>query len=270
MKKILYLVVCVMALAACSNVQVMGYEKVDASEAIVTETYNLKPFEKIDVKGVANVEIKQNEEKNGVVELKAPNNYVELFKFDSKDGRLVIDLAKKVNIDVRNVLVTVYTSDLQLGCGRYPDWRCGRRCETGVQRRGQHPCKRTESPECESQCVGRGQCIVLCLRADRRHGERCGVSEVRRASEGEEHASEWRRRYLRRIKQIAPVFFTGAICLFHDLLSVHDVDAALDVHTGTERCNSGTVLVSGNCFIIIFRLNESYWFPLRLFSMFHL
>ena len=50
MKKILYLVVCVMTLAACSNVQVMGYEKVDASENIVAETYNLKPFEKIDVK----------------------------------------------------------------------------------------------------------------------------------------------------------------------------------------------------------------------------
>ena len=199
----------------------MGYEKVDASETIVTETYNLKPFEKIDVKGVANVEIKQNEEKNGLVELKAPDNYIELFKFDSKDGRLVIDLAKKVNIDVRNVLISVYTSDLialtnsgvQLGCGRYPDWRCGRRCETGVQRRGQHPCKRTESPECESLCVGRGQCIVLCLRADRRHGERCGVSEVRRTSEGEEHASEWRRRYLRRIKQIAPVFSPGLFAI---------------------------------------------------------
>ena len=154
MRKILLLVVCVMTLAACSNVQVMGYEKVDASENIVAETYNLKPFEKIDVKGVANVEIIQNEEKNGVVELKAPDNYIDLFKFDSKDGRLVIDLAKKVNIDVRNVLITVYTSDLialtnsgvshvsmELGCGRYPDWRCGRRCETGVQRRGLHPCK---------------------------------------------------------------------------------------------------------------------------------
>ena len=112
MKKILFLVVCVMALAACSNVQVMGYEKVDASETIVVETYELKPFEKIDVKGVANVEIIQNEEKNGVVELKAPDNYIDLFKFDSEDGRLVIDLAKKVNIDVKNVHVTVYTSDL--------------------------------------------------------------------------------------------------------------------------------------------------------------
>ena len=112
MRKILLLVVCVMTLAACSNVQVMGYEKVDASETIVVETYELKPFEKIDVKGVANVEIIQNEEKNGVVELKAPDNYIDLFKFDSKDGRLVIDLTKKVNIDARNVLITVYTSDL--------------------------------------------------------------------------------------------------------------------------------------------------------------
>ena len=112
MKKILFLVVCVMALAACSNVQVMGYEKVDASETIVVETYELKPFEKIDVKGVANVEIIQSEEKNGVVELKAPDNYIDLFKFDSEDGRLVIDLAKKVNIDVKKVQITVYTSDL--------------------------------------------------------------------------------------------------------------------------------------------------------------
>lgn len=74
MKKILLFVVCVMTLAACSNVQVMGYDKVDASETIVTETYKLKAFEKVDVKGVANVNIIQSVEKNGVVELKAPDN----------------------------------------------------------------------------------------------------------------------------------------------------------------------------------------------------
>ena len=112
MKKILLIAVCVMALVSCSNVQVMGYDKVDASETVVTETYKLKAFERIDVKGVANVKIIQSEEKNGVVELKAPDNYIDLFKFDSKDGRLVIDLAKKVNIDAKNVLITVYTADL--------------------------------------------------------------------------------------------------------------------------------------------------------------
>jgi hypothetical protein len=90
----------------------MGFDKVDASEVIVTETYKLEAFEKIDVKGLANVKIIQSEEKNGVVELKAPDNYIELFKFDSKDGRLVIDLAKKVNLDAKNVLITVYTTDL--------------------------------------------------------------------------------------------------------------------------------------------------------------
>ena len=112
MKKILLIAVCVMALVSCSNVQVMGFDKVDASEVIVTETYKLEAFEKIDVKGLANVKIIQSEEKNGVVELKAPDNYIELFKFDSKDGRLVIDLAKKVNLDAKNVLITVYTTDL--------------------------------------------------------------------------------------------------------------------------------------------------------------
>ena len=84
MRKILLLVVCVMTLAACSNVQVMGYDKVDASETIVTETYKLKAFEKVDVKGVANVEIKQNEEKNGLVELKAPDNYIELLSLTAR------------------------------------------------------------------------------------------------------------------------------------------------------------------------------------------
>ena len=194
MRKILLLVVCVMTLAACSNVQVMGYEKVDASETIVTETYNLKPFEKIDVKGVANVEIKQNEEKNGLVELKAPDNYIELFKFDSKDGRLVIDLTKKVNIDARNVLITVYTSDL-----------------TALSNSGVSHVSMDSLDTDKLEVINSG---VGDIQIGGRHGERCGVSEVRRASEGEEHASEWRRRYLRRIKQIAPVFSPGLFAYF--------------------------------------------------------
>ena len=37
---------------------------------------------------------------------------------------------------------------------------------------------------------------MLCNFLDRWHGERCGGSEVCRASESEEHASEWHRRYL--------------------------------------------------------------------------
>ena len=59
------------------------------------------------------MELIQSEEKSGLVELTAPDNYVEFYKFESDGKRLNISFAKKsVNIHTQDVKIRVYTCDL--------------------------------------------------------------------------------------------------------------------------------------------------------------
>ena len=76
MKKVLLMMISVLALTSCSIGQM---NVVDPSDNIVTKEYKLKPFERIQMKGVGNVELIQSEEKSGIVELTAPDNYVEFY-----------------------------------------------------------------------------------------------------------------------------------------------------------------------------------------------
>ena len=102
----------VLALTSCS---IGNWEAnlVDPSDNIVTKEYKLKPFEEVKMKGVGHVELIQSEEKNGLVELTAPDNYVELYKFESDGKKLTISFAKKtINIHTKDVKIRVYTCDL--------------------------------------------------------------------------------------------------------------------------------------------------------------
>ena len=110
MKKVLFMMISVLALTSCSIGQM---NVVDPSDNIVTKEYKLKPFEKIQMKGVGNVELIQSEEKSGLVELTAPDNYVEFYKFESDGKKLTINFDKKlVNIQTKDVKIRVYTCDL--------------------------------------------------------------------------------------------------------------------------------------------------------------
>ena len=112
MKKVLLLMISVLALTSCS---IGNWEAnlVDPSDNIVTKEYKLKPFEEVKMKGVGHVELIQSEEKNGLVELTAPDNYVELYKFESDGKKLTISFAKKtINIHTKDVKIRVYTCDL--------------------------------------------------------------------------------------------------------------------------------------------------------------
>ena len=110
MKKVLLLMISVLALTSCS---IGKMNLVDPSENIVTKEYQLKPFEEVQMKGVGHVELIQSEAKNGLVELTAPDNYVEFYKFESDGKRLNISFAKKsVNIHTQGVKIRVYTCDL--------------------------------------------------------------------------------------------------------------------------------------------------------------
>ena len=110
MKKVLLLMISVLALTSCSIGQM---NMVDPSDNIVTKEYKLKPFEEVQMKGVGYVEVIQDEAKSGLVELTAPDNYVEFYKFESDGKRLNISYAKKlVNIHTQGVKIRVYTCDL--------------------------------------------------------------------------------------------------------------------------------------------------------------
>ena len=110
MKKVLLMMISVLSLTSCSIGQM---NVVDPSDNIVTKEYKLKPFERIQMKGVGNVELIQSEEKSGLVELTAPDNYVEFYEFESNGKKLTINFDKKlVNIQTKDVKIRVYTCDL--------------------------------------------------------------------------------------------------------------------------------------------------------------
>ena len=114
MKELALMVVGLMALTGCKvDLSSMNDELVEASDNIVTKEYKLDKFEEVKMSGVGDVQIFQDEKKNGIVELTAPDNYIDLFKIESEGGKLTIGLKKgHINIHVKDLKIKVYTSDL--------------------------------------------------------------------------------------------------------------------------------------------------------------
>ncbi|MBQ6377314.1 MAG: DUF2807 domain-containing protein [Prevotella sp.] len=115
MRKAVLLMACtVIVLTSCRmNLKGWSTDLIEASDKVVTKEYKLTPFEEVKMNGVGQVELVQSETRNGVVELTAPDNYIELYKFDSDGKELDISFAKKgINIHTKNVKIKVYTSDL--------------------------------------------------------------------------------------------------------------------------------------------------------------
>ncbi len=116
MKKVLSLV----ALAVCSvfvlnscvevNMSSMG-KKIKPSSNIITVQHQQKAFEEIDLSVVASVEFVQSEESKVV--LTAPDNYIELFKFENRDNELDVSFIRRnINIEGKNVHITIYSPRL--------------------------------------------------------------------------------------------------------------------------------------------------------------
>ena len=114
MKKVLFLMVSVLMLSSCKlNLSDWSVNQIEPSDNVVTKAYKLPAFEQVTMNWVGHVELIQDEQKSGTVELTAPENYQELYKFDSKNGELRIGSAKNsINIQTRNVKIKVYTADL--------------------------------------------------------------------------------------------------------------------------------------------------------------
>ena len=114
MKKGLLLMIGVMALTACIvRVGNWNSKTIAASDNIVSKEYRLSAFEGVAMQCMGNVELIQNDTIDGVVELTAPDNYMELYQFESKEGKLNISFTKdNINIDSEHVTIKVYTSNL--------------------------------------------------------------------------------------------------------------------------------------------------------------
>lgn len=114
MKKVLFLMMSILALTSC-KVDLKGWDTnlIEESGKVITKEYKLKPFGEVHMRCVGAVEIIQDEKKSGTVELTAPENYIELYKFENNGDELEINFAKQhVNIHTQNVKIKVYTNDL--------------------------------------------------------------------------------------------------------------------------------------------------------------
>ena len=111
-KSILMMVGVMIALTSCS-INVDGLKKIKPSDNIVKKEYKLDKFNEVVTRVVGNVILVQSEEKDGLVELSAPENYIELFSIESEGETLNINYAKNnLNLEGKDINITVYTSDL--------------------------------------------------------------------------------------------------------------------------------------------------------------
>ena len=113
-KTFLLMATVIMTLSSCSfNVSSVGPDIIEASSNIVKKEYKLDSFNEVTSHIVADIKLVQDEKKDGVVILSAPDNYIELFNFTSKDGELDISYTRNnINIMAKDVKITIYTTDL--------------------------------------------------------------------------------------------------------------------------------------------------------------
>ncbi|MBR4920661.1 MAG: DUF2807 domain-containing protein [Prevotella sp.] len=113
MKKAVLLIVCGMMVLTACRFNWNGLETIKPSDNIVKKEYKLDKFTEVAIHVFAQVKIVHDEAKDGLVVFSAPDNYIDLFSFESKDETLDIKFAKdNVNIEGKNVKITVYTADL--------------------------------------------------------------------------------------------------------------------------------------------------------------
>ena len=112
-KSILMMISVIVTLTSCSiNMGGIG-DTIEPSENIVKKEYKLDKFNEVTCHVVGNIKLIQSEEKDGLVELSTPENYIEYFKIESRGERLDISYAKNnINLKDKNINITVYTSNL--------------------------------------------------------------------------------------------------------------------------------------------------------------
>jgi len=114
MKKGLILMVCMAALTSC-KLDLKNWEShtIEASSKIITKTFKVQPFKMITMSSIGVVELIQSDTKDGVIELTAPENYIDLYKIKSNEGKLDIGFSRdNINIQSKHLHFKVYTNNL--------------------------------------------------------------------------------------------------------------------------------------------------------------
>ena len=89
-----------------------GGDIVEPSEKIVKAKYPQAAFDKVDNHVVGTIQLVQSNQSR--VTLSAPENYIEYFEFENKDGKLNINYAEKsVNMSANDVVIIIYTPNLR-------------------------------------------------------------------------------------------------------------------------------------------------------------
>lgn len=117
--KFFALILCgLLLLSACrpGNMNIGIRNKIKASDNIVKREYKFEAFDKIDISAVAHVRFVQSDKQDEFrAVMTAPDNYLELFKFENNGGQLEIKFAKRsVNIENHKVSIVVYAPSLSL------------------------------------------------------------------------------------------------------------------------------------------------------------
>ena len=116
-KSVILALVCMVVLASCNVEKVVNIGsglKIKPSSTLVKKEYKQKEFDELEVDVVANVKYIQSKNGDFRVVLSCPDNYVELFKFEVSNRELSVEFAREnVNIDAKNVDVTVYSPTLR-------------------------------------------------------------------------------------------------------------------------------------------------------------
>ncbi|MBQ8487106.1 MAG: DUF2807 domain-containing protein [Prevotella sp.] len=117
MKSNLFLLaLCTLLLTACKfdSVNFGDGRKIHPSSQIVKNEYRQPAFDKLDIDVVANVKFIQSDSNDYRVVLSCPDNYVELFKFETEGSELNVKFSRdNVNIEGEHVDVTVYSPRLR-------------------------------------------------------------------------------------------------------------------------------------------------------------
>ncbi len=95
------------------NITIGDGALIEPSANIVKKEYKQPAFHKVEVDVVANVKFIQSQGDDYRVVLSAPDNYIELFKFDVGDDELDIEFSKKANIKPEKVDITIYAPTLK-------------------------------------------------------------------------------------------------------------------------------------------------------------
>ena len=110
-KVLLMMAGCMVLLSSC--LVNIGLNKIKPSENVVERAYPQSAFDKIAIGVTGQVRFVQSEDANCRVVLKAPDNYLDLFKLEVTDGKLKVGFKERnTEIETKDVMITIYAPEL--------------------------------------------------------------------------------------------------------------------------------------------------------------